>query len=216
MGTAVAFGLVKAGMAASTAAAIGTATTVVTTGISLLSGIKGAYEAESAGLYQQRAYEAQAEGVKAQSYAEGLKDTEQDNLRRERLLNALAAQNLRAGAGGVTGGTVAALQLKSMEDYRRDELQADVANESILDGFRRQQQSLKLQAGSAKTAAKSARKQGLMDIGMGLASTGFSPGAPSPAKGLTRGGANTASGGSYVTGPGLAGVASPIHLSGRR
>jgi hypothetical protein len=228
MATLAVAAVTSMGASAATIATVGTVATYAgyaMTGLSLLGGVKSGYAAEQAGLYEQAAFQAQAEGVKSQEFAEGLKSTEQSNVRRERLLQALAAQNLRAGAGSVTGSTVESMQLKSMEDYSRDQLQADVMSESTMDGFQRQRESLKIQGNSAKAQGKEAKKQSLLDMGMGLAEIGFSMGASAGTKLKTKpinggfasaGGAISASGGSYTTGSGLAGTASSIHLSGRR
>lgn len=134
------------------------------TGFSLMKGIQSSQAA-------QYGYQSQAEGAKEQAFAENLRAKEEGNTRRERLLNALAAQNARAGASGVTGGTIEQMQLKSMEDYQRDQKQSDVMTESTLRGLERQRGSLKL-------SGKQAKSQGLLDMGMGLANIGFSMGAP--------------------------------------
>ena len=148
---------------------VGTTLAVATAAYSMSQSAKAADQ-------QQAAMEAAEEGVKEQQYIEKLKSKEESNIRRERLLTALAAQTAGAGAAGVRGSTVEALQLKSMEDYRRDQLQSDAIGASIQKGFERQRESLKFQAESAKY-------QGIADMAMTLAQTGFSMGSPtSPTK----------------------------------
>tara|TARA_R110000796_G_scaffold76768_3_gene171606 strand:+ start:17167 stop:17766 length:600 start_codon:yes stop_codon:yes gene_type:complete len=124
-------------------------------------------QSQKASAQQEYAMDAAQEGVKEQQYIEDLKSKEESNIRRERLLTALATQTAGAGASGVRGSTVEQLQLKSMDDYRRDQLQADAIGASISKGFDRQRESLKFRAESAKY-------QGVANMAMTLASTGFS------------------------------------------
>lgn len=163
MADPISAGLVFAGMSAGTAATVGTVASAAMTGFSLLQGVRSGYE-------QEAAYQTQAYGVEEQAQMEKLRAQEEGNLRRERLLNALAAQNVRSGASGVMGGTQEALQLKSMEDYQRDQSQADLMSQTTLTGMQRQRESLKLQG-------KSARKGAIAGSLMQLASVGYSPGA---------------------------------------
>lgn len=146
--------LIKMGMSAAAAAT----TASVVQGVSLLSGVMG-------GIQQQAAYKQQAEGAKAQAYAEKLKAQEEGNLRRERLLKALAAQNVQAGAGGVTGGTTAALALESTEAYKREQQSADVMAQST-------QQRLRNDASGYRQQGKAALYGSLLSTGTQLASIG--------------------------------------------
>ena len=93
------------------------------------------------------------------------------------MLTALAAQTAGAGAAGVRGTTVEALHLKSMDDYCRDQLQSDAIGASIQKGFQRQREAFKFRAESAKY-------QGVADMAMTLAQTGFSMGSPAQKPGL--------------------------------
>ena len=177
-------GLVYAGMSAGTAATVvataGTAMTYMgyaSTGISLLQGLQG-------GQQEQYGYTAQSRGVDEQAHMSRMEAQEQGNLRRERLLNALAAQNSRAGAGGVEGGSIEALKLKSMEDYERDQGQADMMSKSKQSGFQRQRDALKIQG-------KTAKKNSLLDLGMGLADIGFSMGATGGSSGGSQAASNS-------------------------
>jgi len=107
---------------------VGTTLAVATAAYSLSQSAKASAQ-------QEAAMEAAEEGVKEQQYIEKLKSKEESNIRRERLLTALAAQTAGAGAAGVRGTTVEALQLKSMDDYRRDQLQSDAIGASIQKRF---------------------------------------------------------------------------------
>lgn len=159
--------LTAAGASASTIAAVGTGVSVAgsvagtaLTGISLLQGVVGS------GYAQQAGYQFQQEGIKKQADMERLKAQEEGNLRRERLLNALAAQNSRSGAAGITGGTPAALSLKSMEDYERDQSQSDLMQQSTQSMLSRQRQGLKLQG-------KEAVKSGWQNLATGIGRIGM-------------------------------------------
>lgn len=153
---------------------VGGVTVSVGTTLAVATAAYSMSQSAKASAQQQAAMEAAEEGVKEQQYIEKLKSKEESNIRRERLLTALAAQTAGAGAAGVRGSTVEALQLKSMEDYRRDQLQSDAIGASIQKGFERQRESLKFQAESAKY-------QGVADMAMTLAQTGFSMGSPTKA-----------------------------------
>lgn len=146
--------LIKAGMSAAAAAT----TANVVTGISLLSGV-------ASGFQQKAAYAQQAEGAKAQAYQEKLKAQEEGNLRRERLLKALAAQSAMAGAGGVTGGTTAALALESTEAFKREQASADVMAQA-------EQRRLANEAKGYRKQGQAALTGSLLSTGTQLASIG--------------------------------------------
>lgn len=150
---------------------VGGVTVSVGTTLAVATAAYSMSQSAKASAQQEAAMEAAEEGVKEQQYVEKLKSKEEGNIRRERLLTALAAQTAGAGAAGVRGTTVEALQLKSMEDYRRDQLQSDAIGASIQKGFERQREAFKFQAESAKY-------QGVADMAMTLAQTGFSMGSP--------------------------------------
>ncbi len=102
------------GASAATAATVGTVAGYTATAASLL-GTYGAYKQQKyAGEADALAYEQQAQQAE-------LKAGEEANIRRERLLKALAAQNLAAGAGGVAGGSVQNLQLQSISEYEKEQ-----------------------------------------------------------------------------------------------
>jgi len=152
---------------ASTLFTIGSYSVSVGAVLTAASAVYSIAQSQKASAQQGYAMDAAQEGVKEQQYMEGLKSKEESNIRRERLLTALATQTAGAGASGVRGSTVEQLQLKSMDDYRRDQLQADAIGISISKGFDRQRESLKFRA-------KSAKYQGVANMAMTLASTGFS------------------------------------------
>jgi len=79
----------------------------------------------SAGRQAEYAAQAQAQGVKAQAYQQGLKAEEESIMRRERLLKAMSQQGAYTGAAGVRGGSVDALRLESIDQYRREQQSAD-------------------------------------------------------------------------------------------
>jgi len=158
IGSALMSGGMTAGAAAYTAGGIMSGLSTAATGLSLLSGVAGITQ-------QQAAYKQQAEGAKAQAYQEKLKAQEDANLRRERLLNALAAQNVQAGAGGVTGGTTAALALESTQAYQREQASADVMGQAAQDKYRSD-------VAGYKTQGKAAMAKGLLSMGTQLASIG--------------------------------------------
>ena len=147
-----------AGAAAVKAGAVMGGISTAATGLSLLSGVAGIAQSQAA-------YKQQAEGAKAQAYQEKLKAQEDANLRRERLLNALAAQNVQAGAGGVTGGTTAALALESTQAYQREQASADVMGQAAQDKYRSD-------VAGYKTQGKAAMAKGLLSMGTQLASIG--------------------------------------------
>jgi hypothetical protein len=72
----------------------------------------GLYAAKSAS----EQAELQAQGMQAQAFQEGLKAEEESIMRRERLLKALASQNVASGASGAAGITAGALQLESLKE----------------------------------------------------------------------------------------------------
>lgn len=138
----------------------GTAVTVgnVATGISLISGVAGGFQ-------QRNAYIQQANGVKAQAQQEKLKAQEEGNLRRERLLKALAAQNVQAGAGGVRGGTTEQLRLESISEYQKEQKSADLMAELSQEKLRRDASGARKQGSAALTGS-------LLSTGTQLASIG--------------------------------------------
>ncbi len=130
----------------------------ILTGVSMLSGIQ-------AGRQQEAAYRQQAEGVKEQAHMEKLKAQEESNLRRERLLNALAAQNVRSGAGGVKGGTVEQMKLQSTEEFEKEQMGADVMSQAKQSGYSREISGLQSQG-------KQAYRKSLISTATQLASIG--------------------------------------------
>lgn len=162
---------------ATTLFTVGGTTVTVSTALAVATAAYSMSQSAKASAQQEAAMEAAEEGVKEQQYVEKLKSKEESNIRRERLLTALAAQTAGAGAAGVRGTTVESLQLKSMEDYRRDQLQSDAIGASIQKGFQRQREAFKFRAESAKY-------QGVADMAMTLAQTGFSMGSPTQKPGL--------------------------------
>ena len=151
-GAAMAAGVMPvAGTAGLSAATAGTIASGITQGFGLLSALGSA---------QQQAYsaQAQAEGVKAQAYQERLKAQEEGNLRRERLLRALASQNVMAGAGGLSGGSVEALRLQSVSDFSKEQRASDVQA-----GL--QQDIYSQRASSMIRAGKQARTASLLSLG---------------------------------------------------
>lgn len=142
---------VKAG---SIMSGVSTAATYGGMGMSLLSGIQ-----------QNKAYAAQATGVKEQQYAEKLKAQEEGNLRRERLLDALAAQNVRSGVSGVGGETPSQIALQSVEEYEKEQLASDVM-------YGAKQRSLSRQADAYKSQGKSALGKSLLSTATKLEEIG--------------------------------------------
>ena len=134
--TTAAYLAASAGASAATAATVGTYAGYAGTAASLL----GTY-----GAYQQNKYAGvQAEaGYKEQAQMEALKAGEESNLRRDRLLKALAAQNVAAGASGVAGSTIENLQLQSMDEYEKEQEAAGTYTQAS-------QSALKRKAGAAK------------------------------------------------------------------
>lgn len=147
------------------------ATQIGTTGISVGGALSGAMTGMSllgdiqSGYQQEAAFKQQAEGVKEQAQMEKLKSQEQSNLRRERLLNALAAQNVKAGAGGVKGGTTEALRLQSTESFQKEQAGADVYSQAKQAGFKRE-------AGGLVSQGKQARRKSLISTATKLAEIG--------------------------------------------
>lgn len=150
--------LLKAGVSAATAATVATGASYAMTGISLMQGIQS-------GRQQEAAMRTQAEGVKEQAHMEKLRAQEESNIRRERLLNALAAQNVRAGAGGVKGSTTEQLRLQSIEAYEREQEGADFMASATQSGMERKAEGLVKQG-------KQAYRKSLMDTATKLASIG--------------------------------------------
>lgn len=117
------------------------------------------------GAQQKKAAGIQAEGVKEQAHMEKLKSQEESNLRRERLLNALAAQSARGGAGGTKGGTAEALKLQSVSDFNKEQGAADVYGASTQSVYSRKASGLRAQG-------QQAMNKSLLSAATSLASTG--------------------------------------------
>ena len=114
----------SAGASAATAATVGTVAGYTATAASLL-GTYGAYQQQKlAGQQDALAYEQQAQQAE-------LKAGEEANIRRERLLKALAAQNLASGASGLTGGSMQNLQLQSVSEYEKEQKAAGLYSEQV-------------------------------------------------------------------------------------
>jgi hypothetical protein len=128
------------------------------TGFSLLQGIQSGFQ-------QEAGFKQQAEGVKEQAHMEKIKAQEESNLRRERLLNALAAQNVQAGAGGVKGGTTEALKLQSTDEYGKEQAGADLYSSAKQSGYKRQAEGLVQQGKTAKRKALISTATQLASIG---------------------------------------------------
>jgi len=86
---------------------------------------------------QQKAAGLQAQGIKEQAQMEKLRASDEGIARRERLLNALAAQSAQAGAGGVTGGSLQQVQAQSVSDYAAEQKSADVYGAAKQSGAQR-------------------------------------------------------------------------------
>lgn len=174
-----------AGAAAVKAGAImsglGTAASVVggvATGVSLLSGVSSGYQQQAAyntqalGYQQQAAgYVMQAQGTKLQAEMEKARAMEEGNLRRERLLKALASQTAAAGAGGVRGGTTAALQLQSVKEYSKEQASADLMSQAELARISSEKYGALAQASGAGLSAQAARGKGKAAVTGSLLST---------------------------------------------
>lgn len=130
----------------------------ILTGVSMLQSVKSGYA-------QEAAMKAQAQGVKEQANMEKLKAQEESNLRRERLLNALAAQNVKAGAGGVKGGTTEQLKLQSTKEFEREQEGADLMSQA-------QQSGLERKAAGMQAQGKQMRRQSLISTGLKMAEIG--------------------------------------------
>lgn len=117
------------------------------TGLALIGAVQQSYSGK-----------AQAEGMKAQAYQEKLRAQEEGNLRRERLLKALAAQNVRAGALGISGGSVQGVALESTQAFEREQSAASLMSN--------------LEQSRLREGAKQARRQGNLRAGTSLLSTG--------------------------------------------
>lgn len=79
----------------------------------------------------------QASGINEQAKMEKLRAKDEGIARRERLLNALAAQNAQAGAGGVRGGSLEQVQSQSIKDYSAEKKSADVYGEAVQSGAKK-------------------------------------------------------------------------------
>ena len=99
-------------------------------GGTLLSGVQAAGAAQTSA-------ELQAQGMQAQAFQEGLKAEEESIMRRERLLKALASQNVAAGASGAAGITTEALQLESLKEFQKEQRSADLMARTQQDIYRR-------------------------------------------------------------------------------
>jgi hypothetical protein len=93
----------------------------------------GLYSAQMAG----KSAELEAQGMQAQAFQEGLKAEEESIMRRERLLKALASQNVASGASGAAGITAGALQLESMKEFQKEQRSADLMARTQQDIYRR-------------------------------------------------------------------------------
>ncbi len=146
---------VQAGSLMST---VGTVASVVSAGAGILGGVQSAQ-------HQKYAADVSAEGMKAQAHQEKLRAQEEGNLRRERLLKALASQSAYAGAGGVKGSTTEALKLESVKDFQREQQGAD-----LMTGL--EQSRLTSGAAATKKAGKYQRTGSLLKLGSQLAEIG--------------------------------------------
>ena len=119
--------------AGTTAAAAGAATATyagyAATAASLLGSYSSAQQQKLAGKQEQYAYEQQAEQAE-------LKAGEESNLRRERLLKALSAQNLASGASGAVGGSTKNLQFQSVKEYEKEQKMAGIYSEQTAAALR--------------------------------------------------------------------------------
>lgn len=109
---------------------LGTLMSGASLGLNVLSGMQAAGAAKTAAAYE-------AEGMKAQAFQEQLKGGEESILRRERLLKALAAQSVTAGAGGAAGKTPASVQLESIAEFSREQRSADLMAQTQQDIYKR-------------------------------------------------------------------------------
>lgn len=156
-----------AGAAAVKAGAVMSGLSTAATGLSLLSAVgsgfqqKAAFETQALGYQQQAAaYSMQAQGTKLQVEMEKARAMEEGNLRRERLLKALASQTAAAGAGGVTGGTTAALQLQSVKEYSKEQASADLMSQAELARISSEKYGALAQASGSGLSAQAARGRG--------------------------------------------------------
>ena len=128
--TAFTFGTTAASGGLLGGLSMGTLMTAGSLGLNVLSGVQAARAAEQSA-------ELQAQGMQAQAFQEGLKAEEESILRRERLLKAMAAQNVAGGAAGVSGGSAEALQLESLKEFEREQRSADLMARTQQDIYRR-------------------------------------------------------------------------------
>lgn len=128
MATFTAAMLTKAGVSTATAATVGTYAGYAGTAASLLGTYSSYQQQKLAGQQDALAYEQQA------TQAE-LKAGEQANIRRERLLKALAAQNLAAGASGAYGGSTDNLQLQSLDEYSKEQKAAGIYSDQVSSAY---------------------------------------------------------------------------------
>lgn len=142
------------------------------TGVSMLQNISAAnqqravYNQQAAGVMQER------EGLKEQAHIEKLKAQEESNLRRERLLNALAAQNVRAGAAGIKGGTVEQMRLQATEQYEQEQAGADLMTEFGQTALERRGKAMESKASGLRSQGKQAQRGALASTGLTLLKTG--------------------------------------------
>jgi len=121
----------------------------------------GLYAAKSAS----EQAELQAQGMQAQAFQEGLKAEEESIMRRERLLKALASQNVASGASGAAGITAGALQLESLQEFQKEQKSADLMARTQQDIYRRKV------SGALKAGTQAARGE-LLTTATNLADIG--------------------------------------------
>lgn len=109
---------------------LGTLASYASLPLTVISGVQASRAAEESAALQ-------AQGMQAQAFQEGLKAEEESILRRERLLKAMAAQNVAGGAAGVSGGSAEALQLESLKEFEREQRSADLMARTQQDIYRR-------------------------------------------------------------------------------
>lgn len=127
-------------------------------GVNLIGNLSGAYGASYAA-------DTEAEGIKAQAYQEKLKAGEEANLRRERLLKALSAQNVYSGASGVSGGSAEALQLQSIGEFRKEQQGASLMSSLY-------QSEADRSASATKSIGRQQATQSLLKFGTQFAGVG--------------------------------------------
>jgi len=112
-------------------------------GVSLLSSFMSARAQANAGIMQQYQYEQQAK-------LEEVRANEESIGRREKLIEALAMQNAKVGAGGVGGTTPLTVQLEDMRQFEREDFAQDTVSKMRQEQYRT---AGKAAASSAKTQA---------------------------------------------------------------